>query len=98
MPAAPTLRAGRRDPLPPTKEAVATFHDVQLVDHVGQAIDRYRAGDLDASDMDQVMFQYSRAAKELWEFCNLANVEVVPHAVRNQPPRDWWERRAPRRP
>lgn len=33
------------------REAVATFHYVQLarlVDHVGQAIDRYRAGDLDA--------------------------------------------------
>jgi hypothetical protein len=34
----------------------------------GEAVDRYRAGELDAFDVDQVLFQYSRAAKELWKF------------------------------
>lgn len=44
------------------------YHDAQLtelVSHVGAAIDRYRAGELDAFDVDRVLFQYSRAAKEL---------------------------------
>ena len=80
-------------------KAVATFHEVQLaqlVEHVAAAIDRYRAGELDAFDMDRVMFQYSRAAKQLWKFCNLSNAEIVAHAVRDSPPTDWWERGAAR--
>lgn len=80
-------------------EAVATFHAAQLaqlVGHVGRAIDRYRAGELDAFEFDRVMFQYSRAAKELWKFCNLVNVEIVAQAVREHRPTDWWERGAPR--
>jgi len=32
---------------------------------VGEAVDRYRAGELDAFDVDRILFQYSRAAKEL---------------------------------
>jgi hypothetical protein len=43
-----------------------------------------------------VLFQYSRAAKELWKFCNHLQVEVAAAMVREQPPNDWWERGAPR--
>jgi hypothetical protein len=46
---------------------VAEYHQAELDDlvaRVGEAIDRYRAGDLDAFEVDQVLFQYSRAAKE----------------------------------
>jgi len=68
----------------------------ELVDHVGDAIDRYRAGDLDAFEIDRVLFQYSRAAKELWKFCNYLQVEVAATVIRGQPPNDWWERGAPR--
>jgi hypothetical protein len=55
------------------RSVVAEYHDVQLgelVTRVGDAVDRYRAGELDAFDVDRVLFQYSRAAKELWKFCN----------------------------
>jgi len=58
---------------------VTAYHEVQqaaLVGHVGDAIDRYRAGELNAFDVDKVVFQYSRAAKELWKFCNLASVDL----------------------
>ena len=82
------------------RDAVAAYHAVQLADlveRVGGAIDRYRAGQLDAFDVDQVLFQYSRAAKELWKFCNLMDVEVTASVIREQAPADWWERGAPKR-
>jgi hypothetical protein len=79
---------------------VAKYHGAQLellVARVGDAIDRHRAGDLDAFDVDEVLFQYSRAAKELWKFCNYLQVEVAAAMIREDPPNDWWERGAPRR-
>lgn len=48
------------------REAVAEFHQARLaefVQRVGDAIDRFRADELDAFEVDQVIFQYSRAAK-----------------------------------
>lgn len=47
---------------------MAAYHESQLaalVERVGAAIDRYRDGELDAFGVDQAIFQYSRAAKEL---------------------------------
>lgn len=81
------------------RSVVAGYPDAQLrelVEHVGDAIDRYRAGELDAFEMDRVFFQYSRAAKELWKFCNYLPVEVSAAAIQEQPRNDWWERGAPR--
>lgn len=79
---------------------VAAYHEAQqaeLVARVGEAIDRYRAGELNAFDVDQVLFQYSRAAKELWKFCNLASVELAAAMIHDDPPINWWEVGAPRR-
>jgi hypothetical protein len=81
------------------RSVVADYHHAQLgelVAHVGEAVDRYRAGELDAFDVDHVLFQYSRAAKELRKFCNSLQVEVAAAMIRDQPPGDWWERGAPR--
>lgn len=81
------------------RSVVAGYHDAQLAelaDRVGDAIDRYRAGELDAFEVDRVLFQYSRAAKELWKFCNYQQVEVAAAIIREQAPNDWWERGAPR--
>ena len=78
---------------------VAEYHHAQLdelVTRVGEVVDRYRAGDLDAFDVDQVVFQYSRAAKKLWKFCNHVQVEIAAALIQEQPPHDWWERGAPR--
>lgn len=83
------------------REAVAAYHEARLVEllqHVGEAVDRFRAGELDASETDQIIFQYSRAAKELWKFCNLHNVEFTAHMLDERAPADWWERGAPKRP
>ncbi|MEU0563168.1 hypothetical protein [Dactylosporangium sp. NPDC006015] len=81
------------------REVVAAYHEAalgELVACVGEAVDRYRAGELDAFDVDRVLFQYSRAAKELWKYCNYGPVEIAAEVIRAQPPGDWWERGAPR--
>lgn len=78
---------------------VAAYHQAQLEEllaHVADAVDAYRAGELDAFDVDRVVFQYSRAAKELWKFCNYGQVEFTAALIRDDPPGQWWERGAPR--
>lgn len=71
----------------------------ELVAHVAEAIDRFRDGEVDAFEVDHVLFQYSRAAKELWKFCNMIDTEITAHHLQGEssPSIDWWERGAPRR-
>ena len=81
-------------------ETVGAYHEAQLallLERVGVEIDRFRAGGVDAFEADQAVFQYSRAAKELWKFCNGADVEWAAAAIRERAPSQWWERGAPRR-
>jgi hypothetical protein len=81
------------------REAVAAYHEGQLaalVERVGEAVDRFRNGDLDAFEADQAVFQYSRAAKELWKFCNVPNVEFTARMIIDRAPADWWDRGTPR--
>ena len=76
------------------REAVAAYHEEQLgglVRHVQVALDGFQAGELDAFEVDELIIQYSRAAKELWKFCNLGNIEISARIVQDEPPVDWWE-------
>ena len=78
---------------------VATYHESQLgelLGHVEEAIGQFRASELDVFETDHVMFQYSRAAKELWKFCNLGDPEMVAGLIRDRPSVDWWELGAPK--
>ena len=80
--------------------ALAAYHDAELADfvaHLAEAIDRFRSGELKAFDVDEVLFQYSRAAKELWKFCNIGDVDVTAGQLHGAPPINWWERGTPRR-
>ena len=82
------------------REAVAAYHEARLAElirHVGEAVDRFRAGELDAFETDQIILQYSRAAKELWKFCNLTDVVFTAEVIGERAPADWWERGAPKR-
>lgn len=82
------------------REAVAEYHEAclaELVQRVGKEIDRFRAGELDAFEADRVIFQYSRAANELWKFCNALDIEFTAGTIRDGAAVDWWERGAPRR-
>lgn len=81
------------------RQAVAAYHGAalaELVAHVADAVDRFRNGELDAFEVDHVIFQYSRAAKELWKFCNIGDIESTASIVKDQPSVDWWERGAPK--
>lgn len=81
------------------REAVAGCHEArlsELVAEVAAAIDRFRDGELDAFEVDHVLFQYSRATKELWKFCNTVDVDITSQFVREWPSIDWWERGAPK--
>ena len=82
------------------REAVAAYHEEQLgelVRHVELAVTQFQAGELDAFEVDELIFQYSRAAKELWKFCSLGNIEIAARIVRDEPPGIWLERGARRR-
>ena len=82
------------------QQAVARYHEARLADlvqRVGDAVDRFRSGELDAFEADQEIFHYSRAAKELWKFCNLSDVELTAGVIEDRSPIDWWERGAPKR-
>ncbi len=82
------------------REAVAAYHEARLAElirHVSEAVDRFRAGELDAFETDQMIFQYSRAAKELWKFCNLTDIVFTAEVIGERAPADWWERGAPKR-
>lgn len=83
-----------------SRSAVAAYHEAQLselIAHAAGAIDRFRKGELDAFEVDNVLFQYSRAARELWKFCNMTDVELTAGLVRDMPLIDWWERGAPKK-
>ncbi len=73
---------------------MAAYHEKELgelVRHVQLALDGFQAGELDAFEVDELIFQYSRAAKELWKFCNLGNIEISARIIQDEPPVDWWE-------
>lgn len=91
---------GIKDERRMAREKVGAYHEKQLsslVERTAEAIDGFRASELDAFDVDRVIFQYSRAAKELWKFCNLNSVEQVTRFIDEEPAVDWWESGAPRR-
>ena len=81
------------------REEVAAYHEArlaELVQRVGEAIDRFRAGELAASEVDQIVFHYSRSAKELWKFCNDGDLVFTAQLIRERVLADWWERGAPK--
>jgi hypothetical protein len=51
---------------------VATYHQAELaglVEYVAEAIERYRAGEIDVHDVDELIHRYHKATQELWKFC-----------------------------
>ncbi len=99
MKAAPVSLTGmsKQSPRRAAQERVSAYHEArlgELIGHVREALDRFSAGGLDAFEADQAIFQYSRAAKELWKFCNLTNVEFTASLIEDGGPTDWWERGA----
>ena len=81
------------------REAVGAYHEAQLpelIRHVGEVVDRFRAGELTAFEIGRAIFQYSRAAQELWKFCNSTDAMFTAAVICERAPTDWWERGAPK--
>ena|SRR5436189_3156214 len=54
------------------RERVSGYYRAELaklVERVEQAIARYRAGELDVHEVDEVIHRYSKATRKLWSFC-----------------------------
>lgn len=82
---------------------VAAYHEARLADlieHVAEALDRYRAGEVDTYAVDETIHHYHQAAQELWKFCWSggvgANIEIVARTLEQLTEAgetvDWWER------
>jgi hypothetical protein len=83
------------------KPAVPAYHEArlgELLAPVGQSIDSFRAGELDAFAVDHGPLPILACRQEIWKFCSLFQVEIAARAVLDQPTIDWWEPGAPRRP
>jgi hypothetical protein len=87
---------------------VSAYHEAQLaglIEHVSEAIERYRRDELDASGVDEVIHRYSKAARELWKFCwssgSGSHFEAITATLQlladEGRPIDWWGEAAPRR-
>ena len=86
---------------------VASYHETclrELLEQVANALGRYRAGDIDAFEVDEVIHQYPRAAGELWKFCWAGGgshvrmaAGIIDNNAANGEVIDWWDRGAPRR-
>ncbi|WP_433489961.1 hypothetical protein [Nocardia grenadensis] len=83
------------------RDRVAVYHEErlgELVEHVGRALDRFRASQLDAFEVDAVIHQYHRAAQRLWTFCSQSGVQVeaTAHLIEGMAGGgeviDWWQR------
>ncbi len=80
---------------------VLTYYEAELaglVEHVAEAIERYRAGKLDVHDVDEIIHRYHKATQELWKFCfrggSGAYAETVAatleHVTAGSERPDWW--------
>jgi hypothetical protein len=96
-----STRAERRA----ARERVSAFHQSQLAEllsHVAAAIDRYRAGEIDAYAADETI--HHRAAGNLWKFCFARGggthaefiADLLDRMTADAEPIDWWERATPR--
>jgi hypothetical protein len=89
------------------RERVSAYHQAQLTEllsHVAAAIDRYRAGEIDAYAVDETIHHYHRAAGNLWKFCFARGggthaefiAGLLDRMTADAEPIDWWERATPR--
>ncbi|WP_028476842.1 hypothetical protein [Nocardia sp. CNY236] len=88
------------------RERVTAYHEArlgELIAHVEQAVAQFRAGELDAFEVDTVIHQYHRATQKLWVFCDQSGgqVETTAHFIDQLDdscePIDWWQRSRPTR-
>ena len=88
------------------REQVSAYHEArlgELIEYVTAAFERYRAGELDAYDVDEAIHHYHRAARELWKFCWSGGggtptdiiADVLDRMATDGESINWWDRVAP---
>jgi PAS domain-containing protein len=108
MDAEPTRRgrADERARRRAARELIAAYHEEQLrtlLERVREGFARLDAGEIDAFELDDLIHEYKRAARELWKFCGSSGSEWERAASslafwreEGEEP-NWWEAGAPRR-
>jgi hypothetical protein len=81
------------------RELVSAYHEsslAALVDRLTDALEQYRTKAIGADQADRIVYQYHRAAQELWKFCWATDVDTAAHTLQAwTQPIDWWQRGAP---
>lgn len=86
---------------------VGTYHEEKLaglLDHVRRGLAAYEAGEIDVFEVDAIIHQYTKAARELWKFCAVSGsrldmaVRAIQLSREGGPERDWWEAGGSARP
>lgn len=68
-----------------------------LQEHLREGFAQFDRGDIDAFELDRVIFHYSRSAKELWKFCGMGEsriswaVTAIESRRHSGGEPDWWE-------
>jgi hypothetical protein len=99
-------RAGERARRRAARKVIAAYHYEQLralLERVRDGFARFDAGEIDAFDLDKLIHNYKRSARELWKFCGSSGSEWQRAAgtlayLREQGGEpDWWQAGALRR-
>lgn len=86
---------------------VGRYYEEQLaalLERVREGFARYDAGELDAFELDDLVWHYKRATRELWKFCGNttgSHTRIVAATIRDLEGDgeviDWWDAGNPRR-
>ena len=85
---------------------VTGYHEArlgELIEYLTATVDGYRAGEIDAYDVDEAIHHYHRAARELWKFSwsggGGTHTEIIAHVLDRMATDgesiNWWDRVAP---
>ncbi len=84
---------------------ITSYHEAQLgklLEHVERGFERYRAGEINAFELDDLIHHYKRAARELWKFCGdlrgsaaRSTARALRQMAEAAEEIDWWTRGQP---
>jgi len=91
------------------RERVSRYYEselAKLIGRVAEALTRYRDGEIDAHEVDDLIHRYSKATRALWRFCwstgsgsqVILVARTLEHWAADSDAIDWWdEAERPRR-
>jgi hypothetical protein len=84
------------------RECVSRYYEselAKLIDRVEEALTRYRDGEIDAHEVDDVIHRYSKATRALWRFSRSSGsgsqvilvARTLEHWAAESDAIDWWD-------